>query len=257
MFQGFNNSLAQYIFCSPGSSPSTLPPLGGSLSQHERLLSLVPSFPSSTKSMRRVRRVATAQRWVLKLFRLEKAFPNGLNKKHLYKNTPVSNHWFRWTEPNKDQWWALELRPELRSCAGLNSGGDCTRSVEHLLLCFVFVDLAIWLGGNDGKGIGGYKNPIGVWFFCPRKATQEKGNQCLLSLQKPYVFLSKNNTISTSICFLFSRKKWSEKKSANSGDETVEKLIILDFPAFFAIFFKGIGSFYLSRDIFPFQTNNL
>ena len=119
------------------------------------------------------------------------------------------------------------------------------------------VDLAIWLGGNDGKGIGGYKNPIGVWFFCPRKATQEKSNQCLLSLQKPYVFLSKNNTISTSICFLFSRKKWSEKKSANSGDETVEKLIILDFPAFFAIFFKGIGSFYLSRDIFPFQTNNL
>ena len=63
MFQGFNNSLAsaQYI-SSPGSSPSTLPPLGGSLSQHERLLSLVPSFPSSTKSMRRVRRVATAQR---------------------------------------------------------------------------------------------------------------------------------------------------------------------------------------------------
>ena len=64
MCQGFNNSLAsaQYIFCSPGSSPSTLPPLGGSLSQHERLLSLVPSFPSSTKSMRRVRRVATVQK---------------------------------------------------------------------------------------------------------------------------------------------------------------------------------------------------
>ena len=38
----------------------------------------------------------------------------------------------------------------------------------------VFVDLAIWLGGNDGKGIGGYKNPIGVWFFVRERQRKKK-----------------------------------------------------------------------------------
>ena len=84
-----------------------------------------------------------------------------------------------------------------------------------------------------------------------------KGNarkrQSVSTFQKPYVFLSKNNTISTSICFLFSRKKWSEKKSANSGDETVEKLIILDFPAFFAIFFQRHWEFLSFKRYFPFS----
>ena len=67
------------------------------------------------------------------------------------------------------------------------------------------VDLAIWLGGNDGKGIGGYKNPIGVWFFCPRKATQEKGNQCLLS--KNLMFPCLKTTQSAPVSAFFFEKK--------------------------------------------------
>ena len=77
-----------------GSSPSTLPHLGGSLSQRELLLSSVPSCQSSTRSTRRAKRAATVPRL---------------------------------TEPNRGQWWVLVHLLELRSYEDLNSDADCTR----------------------------------------------------------------------------------------------------------------------------------
>ena len=180
--------------------------------------------------------------------------------KGIYRKTPqsfiIGSGWPSETRISGGPWSSG------RSCGLAQAWTAAETAQGRWSICFFAKSLCFCRPGNLAwwkwwKGNRRLQEPNWCLVFCPRKATQEKGNQCLLSLQKPYVFLSKNNTISTSVCFFFSRKKWSEKKSANSGDETVEKLIILDFPAFFAIFFKGIGSFYLSRDIFPFQTNNL
>ena len=68
------------------------------------------------------------------------------------------------------------------------------------------VDLAIWLGVNDGKGIGGYKNPIGVWFFV-RERQRKKKAISVYFLSKNLMFSCLKTTQSAPASAFFFREK--------------------------------------------------